>query len=146
MSRNVSLRLPDEVVDRLDRFARQLGNGMTRSKAGAILLDEQLREQEFSLIKFRNTAIGRLPFVDGSGMAVWEFIMMARRFGMDAVKTAEYLQYPVEMVNAAFAYYRAYPDAVDIVLEDNSSYSIERIKELYPQAKVNISAAELQAR
>src|SRR5258708_5967214 len=80
MSQTISLRLPDELVSRLDRFARRLGNGMTRTRAGVLLLDEALREEEFAGIEFRNTFIGRQPFVKGSGMAVWEFIMVAGGF------------------------------------------------------------------
>jgi predicted DNA-binding protein len=59
MSQTVSLRLPEELVNRLDRFARMLGNGTTRSKASMILIDEALREEEFSGIEFRNTSVGR---------------------------------------------------------------------------------------
>jgi predicted transcriptional regulator len=70
MSQTVSLRLPDELVGRLDRFARMLGNGTTRSRAGVILIDEALREEEFAGIEFRNTSIGRLPYIKKSGMAV----------------------------------------------------------------------------
>jgi predicted transcriptional regulator len=40
MSQTVSLRLPDELVSRLDRFARRLGNGMTRSRANMILIPD----------------------------------------------------------------------------------------------------------
>jgi hypothetical protein len=63
MSQTVSLRLPNELVDRLDRFARRLGNGTTRSRASMILLDEALREEEFSGIEFRNTTVGRQPYI-----------------------------------------------------------------------------------
>jgi len=77
MSQNMSLRLPDKLISRLDRFARALGNGTTRSRAGLILIDEALREEEFSGIEFRSTSVGRQPFVKQTGMAVWEFIMIA---------------------------------------------------------------------
>ncbi len=59
MSQTVSLRLPDELVNRIDRFARMLGNGITRTRASVILLDEALREEDFSGIEFRNTSVGR---------------------------------------------------------------------------------------
>src|SRR5689334_14396238 len=105
MSQNVSLRLPDDVVRRLDRFARRLGNGTTRSRAGLILIDEALREEEFTGIEFRSTSIGRQPFVKETGLAVWEFIMIARRFDLDAERTAAFLRYPVETAQAALSYY-----------------------------------------
>src|ERR1051326_654496 len=95
MSQTISLRLPDELVNRLDRFARMLGNGMTRTRASVLLLDEALREEEFSGIEFRNTFVGRQPFVKGTGMAVWEFVIVARGFDMGVERTADYLPGPV---------------------------------------------------
>lgn len=135
MSQTVSLRLSDDLIDRLDRFARRLGNGMTRSKIGAILIDEALREEEFAGIEFRNTFIGRQPFVKQSGMAVWEFIMVARGFDLDAERTAAYLRCPVENVNAALNYYHAYREEIDMALEDND-LGEERLKRLFPNLRV----------
>src|SRR5450432_3655432 len=79
MSQILSLRIPDQMVERLDRFARRLGNGMTRTKAGVMLLEESLRESEFSFVEYRDSAIGRQPYLKGSGLAIWEVIMIARR-------------------------------------------------------------------
>ena len=119
MSQNMSLRLPDKLISRLDRFARALGNGTTRSRAGLILIDEALREEEFSGIEFRSTSVGRQPFVKQTGMAVWEFIMIAERFEMEDERIAEHLQYPVGTVRAALNYYNAYRAEIDQALQDN---------------------------
>ena len=135
MSQNVSLRLPDSLVARLDRFARVLGNGTTRSRAGAILIDEALREEEIAGIEFHNTSVGRQPFVKQTGLAVWEFIMIARHFDMDAERTSAHLQYPVEAVNSALNYYSAYPEEIDQALEDNHMGQ-ERLKRLFPNMRV----------
>ena len=40
MSQILSLRIPDRMAERLERFARRQGNGMTRNKAGILLLEE----------------------------------------------------------------------------------------------------------
>ena len=135
MSQTVSLRLPDELVSRLDRFARLLGNGTTRTRASVILLDESLREEEFSGIEFRNTFLGRQPFVKGTGLAVWEFIMVAKAFALVAERTAEYLQCPVEHLNAALNYYHAYCEEIDQALADND-IGEERLKRMFPNLKV----------
>ena len=135
MSQTVSLRLPDELVSRLDRFARMLGNGTTRTRASVILLDEALREEEFSRIEFRNTSIGRQPYVKQTGMAVWEFIMVASGFDMDAERTADYLRNPVENVKAALNYYNAYREEIDQALVDNEMGE-ERLKRMFPQLRV----------
>ncbi|MCW3097762.1 MAG: hypothetical protein JWL77_3380 [Chthonomonadaceae bacterium] len=135
MSRMVNLRLPDELVSRIDHFARILGNGTTRTQAASILLDEALREEEFSEIEFRNTSIGRQPFVEQSGMAVWEFIMVAQGFGMDAERTAEYLRCPIRNVKSALNYYDAYREEIDQTLKENDMGE-ERLKLLFPNLRV----------
>ncbi|HLK57137.1 MAG TPA: hypothetical protein VKU00_11260 [Chthonomonadaceae bacterium] len=135
MSQTISLRLPDELISRLDRFARMLGNGMTRTRASVLLLDEALREEEFSMIEFRNTFVGRQPFIKGMGMAVWEFIMVARGFDMDAERTSEYLQCPIENVKAALNYYHAFREEIDQALADND-IGEERLKRMFPNLRV----------
>ena len=145
MSQTVSLRLPDELITRLDRFARTLGNGATRNRAGVLLLEEALREEEFSGIEFRGTSVGRQAFVKQSGLAVWEFIMVARGFDLDAEQTAEYLQCPAENVMIALNYYNAFREEIDLALEDNE-IGEERLKRLFPQLRViSIPAGELEA-
>ena len=135
MSHTVSLRLPDELIHRLDRFARTLGNGTTRSRASMILIDEALREEEFTGIEFRHTSVGRQPYIKQTGMAVWEFIMVARRFDLDAARTAAHLQYPVEAMRAALNYYGAYRAEIDQALLDNE-IGEERLKRLFPSLRV----------
>ncbi len=39
------------MIERLDKFARKLGNGMTRTRAGVLLLEESLREADFAAIE-----------------------------------------------------------------------------------------------
>lgn len=135
MSQTVSLRLPDEVVSRLDRFARMLGNGTTRSRASMILIDEALREEEFTGIEFRNTSVGRQPYVKQTGMAVWEFIMVARRFDFDAERTADHLDLPTAAVKAALSYYEAYRSEIDQALQDNE-IGEGRLRRAFPDLSV----------
>ena len=135
MSQTISLRLPDDLISRLDRFARTLGNGMTRTRASVLLLEEALREEEFAGIEFRKTIIGRQPFVKQSGMAVWEFIMVAQEFDLDSERTAAHLQCPVENVNAALNYYRAYRQEIDLAIADNDMDE-ERLRRMIPNLQV----------
>ena len=135
MSQTISLRLPDDLASRLDRFARMLGNGMTRTRATLLLLDEALREEEFTGIEFRNTSIGRQPFVKESGMAVWEFVMVARGFELNAERTAAYLECPVDSVKAALNYSQAFGTEIDQALADNDMGE-ERLKRLFPNLRV----------
>jgi uncharacterized protein (DUF433 family) len=135
MSETMSVRLSDEMASRLDRFARRLGNGMTRTRASVLLLDEALREEEFAGIEFRSTFSGRQPFVKGVGMAVWEVILVARDFDLDADRTSGYLHCPTESVKAALNYYEAFREEVDQALDDNDMGE-ERLKRMFPSLRV----------
>lgn len=63
-------RLPKEVSDRLRSYAER--RRISASAAAVELLDEALRMESFPGIDFRWTAIGRQPFVIGTGLTVWE--------------------------------------------------------------------------
>lgn len=61
--------------------------------------------------------------------------MVAQRFDLDAVCTAEHLQYPVEAVRAALNYYEDYRAEIDQALLDNE-IGEERLKRLFPALRV----------
>ena len=100
-----------------------------------ILIDEALREEEFTGIEFRNTSVGRQPYIKQTGMAVWEFIMVARRFDLDAERTSEHLEYPVTMVKAALTYYESYRSEIDQALADNV-VGEGRLKRMFPDLSI----------
>jgi uncharacterized protein (DUF433 family) len=135
VSQILSLRVPEQMVERLDRFARRLGNGMTRTKASVMLLEEALREVEFAGIEYRDSPIGRQPYMKGSGLAVWEVIMIARPREMNAERIAQDYPYPVENIRAALNFYEAYRDEIDQAIEDNQ-IGYEAMKRLLPNAQL----------
>lgn len=136
MSQTVSLRIPDESLTRLDSYVRLLGNGVTRSRAIVMLLEEDLREIDFPGIEFRNTAIGRLPFAKRTGMAVWEFVMIGREFDMNGDRISEHLMIPIDAVTAALNYYAAYKEEIDQIVADNDSYDEEKLRRIFPNLHV----------
>lgn len=83
-------------------------------------IDEALCEDEYSGIEFRNTILGRQPYVKGTGMAVWEFIMVAQAFEMDATQTSKHLQYPLETVLSSLNYYKTYHEEIDLAIAQNN--------------------------
>jgi len=135
VSQILSLRIPDQMVERLDRFARKLGNGMTRTKAGVMLLEESLREAEFSFVEYRDSPVGRQPYMKGSGLAIWEVIMIAKGFDLDAEKIAEHYPYPVPNIKAALHFYEAYHDEIEQAIEDNQ-IGFEAMKRLLPTIRL----------
>jgi hypothetical protein len=135
MSQILSLRVPDQMSERLERFARRQGNGMTRTKAGVLLLEESLREAEFAYVEYRDSAIGRQPYLKGTGLAVWEMIMIARDYQFDAERIAQDYHYPVELVQAAFHFHEAHREEIDQAVEDNN-IGYEAMKRQLPGLKL----------
>ena len=130
MTHVVSIRLRDDQVDRLKRFARRMGK--SQSEMGAQFIEESMREAEFSGIEFRDSVIGRQPYMKDSNLAVWEVVMIAQDHDMDAERIATYFRRPRTWVNAALHYYEEFRDELDPVLEDNRSMAFEKLKRLLP--------------
>ena len=135
MSQVLSLRVPERMIERLDRFARRQGNGMTRTKASVLLLEEALQEIEFAHIEYRDSVIGRQPYMKGSGLAVWEVVMIARRYDFEAERMARDYPYPVENIKAVLNYYEAYQEEIDQAIEDNN-IGYEEMKRLLPNIRL----------
>jgi len=131
MSKVVSLRFQEKQFARLRRLARRLGR--SPSETGALLVEEALRHSEFASIDFRDSPVGRQAYVTGTGLAVWEVVLVARAYALDAVQTAGHLAWPVPRVQAALNYAAAYPDEVNAALEDHDATDLEALRRLVPQ-------------
>jgi uncharacterized protein (DUF433 family) len=101
-------RLPQEISEELRRFAER--RRISTSAAAAQLLDEALRMENFPGVSFRWTAIGRQPFVTGTGMMVWELHHVWVDHKRDTSKVLRnYPHLKAAQVNAAIAYAKSFP-------------------------------------
>jgi hypothetical protein len=101
----------------------------------ARLVEESLRRSEFALTDFRDSPAACQAYIQGSGLAAWEVMLVARSYGMDAEKTAKHLEWPVPRVQAALNYAEAFPEEIDAAIEDNASFDFERLRRMVPQAR-----------
>src|SRR5271163_2744315 len=88
----ISMRLPEESGKRLKRLASR--HGWTASDASARLVEEGLRRSEFAFIDFRDSPVGRQACIQGSSLAVWEVMLLAREYNHDAAQVAKHLRWP----------------------------------------------------
>lgn len=130
MSQVVSLHLPDATAERLKLTARRAGR--TINEAAARSIEEWLRQEEFADIEFRNFNGERLACLKGA-LPIWQVIMVARDYDMDAEKSAAHFRFPVHRLKAAFHYYEAYPQEIDQAIADNEGMTFDRMKRLLPQ-------------
>ncbi len=82
----VSMRLTMASGKRRKRMASR--HGWTPSDAGARLVEEGLRRTEFAFVDFRDSAVGRQAYVQGSSLAVWEVMLLFRSYNADVLKVA----------------------------------------------------------
>lgn len=125
MTQVISGRFQPHQVERLRKFARRYRQ--TPSQMVVYLTEEALQEAEFPMIDFRDTAIGRVPFLRGTGLAIWEIISAAKDFGLNAKKTAGYFERPAEWAEPAIEYYKAHPNRIDQLIEENDAITEEDV-------------------
>jgi hypothetical protein len=129
----VSLRLPKASETRLRAVARR--HGWTASEAGARLVEEGLRRQEFAFLDFRDSPVGRQAYLQGSTLAVWEVKLLLDDHAQNAAAVAKHLQWPWEKVRAAAAYAAAFPEEIAAAIADNQA-SPAALARLLPQLQV----------
>ncbi len=129
----VSLRVSAEQAKRLKRKARQLGR--SPSETGAILLDESLRRDEFAFIDFRDSAVGRQAYIQGSRLAVWQVVSLLRGYGGDVRRVCAHLEWSTTKVKAAVSYANAFPDEIETSIQDAESCGFDRISRMLPQVE-----------
>ena len=127
----ISMRLPAKSGHRLKRLATR--HGWTPSDASAKLVEEGLRRSEFAFIDFRDSVVGRQAYLQGSSLAVWEVMLLARGYKHDVSKVAKHLRWPEVKVQAAFNYAKAYPQEIEDSFSDNDDMDFESLSRLLPQ-------------
>lgn len=121
-------------MQRLDRFAQNLH--LSRDKAAALLIEEALRRLDSPSIEFRDSPVGRQAYVVGSGLAVWELLVVAQDYQLDSHATEKHLCLPLDVVEQALRYAQAYPQEVNVALQENRSLTREIMGATLPPGTV----------
>lgn len=132
-SKVLSMRLREEQMARLQRVARRLGR--TPSETAALLLEESLREAEFAYIQFRDSAVGRQAYIQGTRLPVWHVVSINRGYGGDVEKTAKHLVWLPIYVEAALNYAAAFPEEIEAAIKDNDK-GYEELKRIVPNLEL----------
>ena len=117
MATPLSLRLGDDALQRL--FFRAKLAGMPPRTLAQRMIEEALRMAEHPHVDFADNGPVRRARLRGTGLEVWEMIDVVKGHEGDLAGAAEQTGKPVELVEAAIAYYGAFPDEIDVLLEEN---------------------------
>jgi uncharacterized protein (DUF433 family) len=108
---SVAFRFDRITVARLKQRARETHAPQTALAERYI--EEGLRRDEHPLIYFRDGEAGRRPALLGTRLDVANVITTIRQNNNSVEEAAEYLEIPVEHVDACLRYYADYKDEID---------------------------------
>ena len=126
----LSLRLPVERAASLKRLAKRLDR--SAAEMAARLVDEGLRREEFAMIEFRDSPVGRQAYLEGTRVAAWQVVNLARGYHNDAAAVARHLSWPESKVRAALNYAGAFPDEIEAAIEDGRTCDFTRLSRAMP--------------
>jgi len=127
-----SIRLPIGSMKRLKRMASN--HGWTPSEVSSRLIEEGLRRADFAFVDFRDSSAGRQAYLQGSSLAIWEVMMVARDYQNDVAATAKHLHWPPVKVRAAVNYANAFPEEIEASIAENDAVEFETLTRMLPQA------------
>ncbi len=116
--RSVSIRLREEVEAELRELSRR-----TRRSLGSVvneLLDLSLRSRKYPGIVFVEGPAGLRAHLAGTGLDVWEVVMLVRSYGSVEGLLQDFPHLPRSKVELALAYARRYPEEVEEWIRENA--------------------------
>jgi uncharacterized protein (DUF433 family) len=113
--KSIAFRFDRGTVARLKQRAQE-----TKAPQTALAeryIEEGLRHDEHPLIHFRDGEAGRRPALLGTRLDVADVIVTIRQNENSVEETADYLEIPVEHVDACLRYYADFKDEIDAWIE-----------------------------
>lgn len=112
---SIAFRFDPITIKRLKRRARETNAPQTALAERYI--EEGLRHDEHPLIFFRDGEAGRRPSLLGTRLDVAQVIETIRQNENSIEEAADYLEIPVEQIDACLSYYADYKPEVDAWIE-----------------------------
>lgn len=123
--------MPEELQWEIDREMRLRGE--TFSEVAISLLREAVRMRRVPGIVFMDGPVGRRASIAGTGLDVWEVIATFKSVGEDRERlAASYGWLSDRQLSAALAYYDLYPQEIDERIEEEESWTSERVYAEFP--------------
>lgn len=128
-STTLSIRVPADTRRWLEQFARKRGSA---GSAAARLLEEAKRQERFRGIEFRDTPLGRIPYVQGTRVQVAFAWMAAKDYGFDVSRVAGHFGWPLWKAESALAYAEAFAEEIRQEIQDLETVEFEALRRQLP--------------
>ncbi len=128
-----SLRIPEETAQEIQQTASRSGRDF--SSVANELLAEAVKMRRCPGIVFADGPTGRRARIAGTGIDVWEVIATYKSVGKSwkRLRTA-YHWLDETKLRAALGYYECYPKEVEARIQQNESWTPDRLRQRYPWA------------
>lgn len=120
------LKLENKMDINKDSLSRYLQN----------LIQHDLASIQITNIEYRDSKNGQEAFMVGSRLHVWEVILIAKEFDMDAERVAQYFSRPVAWVNEALLFYKNTPEQIDNIILEVKTTTFETLKLKVPSLEI----------
>lgn len=119
---------------------KSLNIGASDRNSADQLTDAASRQLKHPHIVQRDSPAGRRAYVQGSRLAVWQVVSLVRAFDGDVETVAEDYRLSPELVQAALDYAHDFADEIQAAIDDNASYTADRMAELLPNFSVFVAS------
>jgi uncharacterized protein (DUF433 family) len=123
---SIAFRFDPITVRRLKERAHEAH--ATQTALAERYIEEGLRHHEHPLIFFRDGEAGRRPALLGTRLDVAEVITTIRQNDNSVEHAADYLEIPLEHVDACLRYYADYKDEIDAWIERSDAIAARERK------------------
>ncbi len=121
------LKLENKMDINKDSLSRYLQNLIQQDLASI---------HQFPNIEYRDSKNGQVAYMVDSRLHVWEVILIAKEFDMDAERVAQYFSRPVEWVNEALLFYKNTPEQIDNIILEVKTTTFETLKLKVPSLEI----------
>lgn len=116
-----------------DLYVTAEASRQKRSKGAIVeaLTEEAARMRRFPGVGFRDDGPDRRAWLPGTGLDVWEIVMLLRGGRSEAQLIEDHGHLTKASLDLARAYHASYPEEIDELLAENSR-PMDELHELYP--------------
>lgn len=127
-----SFRVKEPILKEIERIRR----GKPANALANELLEEALKMRRCPGILFSEGVTGRRARIAGTGVEVWEVIYEYQIVGENVGALKKALPHLSEkQIIAAFSYYKAYPEEIDELIQNNEAITPETVVDRFSLPK-----------